>query len=312
MMVTPDHKLVIKTQANQVSKGKIKFELAKDITPQITIPIACNGVNRKKYNNEYRKNWAAFIGIYVAEGSATGTCGGKIQMPGRGYSVYISQSKNSRHLGEIKNLLDKLEYKFRYNGKAFVCSNKKLWEYLYRLGNSSQKYIPREIFNYGTEALKEMWKFMLMGDGWVRNKSGVGTYCTVSKRLFDDTQELLTLLGIPSGVTVRNLDNHKADGKIIKKQPKNGFKTQYWISAKDNKFAGICQSGQNKQKQKYEWIDYSGEVFCVSVPNGTVIVRRNNRVAISGNCDLVRYYLMSNPKYFTGYKDFNPESERVY
>jgi phage terminase large subunit-like protein len=29
-------------------------------------------------------------------------------------------------------------------------------------------------------------------------------------------------------------------------------------------------------------------------------------------CDLVRYYLMSNPKYFTGYKDFKPESEKVY
>ncbi|PIQ90753.1 MAG: hypothetical protein COV71_02895 [Candidatus Omnitrophica bacterium CG11_big_fil_rev_8_21_14_0_20_41_12] len=33
---------------------------------------------------------------------------------------------------------------------------------------------------------------------------------------------------------------------------------------------------------------YNGEVFCVSVPKGLVLVRRNGRVVISGNCMSMR------------------------
>jgi hypothetical protein len=334
MMVTPDHKMVVGTQLSGykgLNSRRIEFRTANQITPQMVIPISCNGVKLKNDAEEklvfdkktlfprsikkslvvLKRDWAAFLGIYISEGSATGTKGGKIQMPGRGYSVYIAQSKNSRHLQEIKDLLYRLPFKFRYNGRFFVCSDKFLWEYLRPLGNSYQKYIPEEFFGYSKETLLEMWKFLVMGDGWSRG-NGVDTYCTVSKRLFDDIQRLLVLSGIPSGITIRKPGNRIVDGSIIKKQPKNGFATQYWISAKINRFAGICKSGQKNQIKNYSLVNYSGEVFCVTVPNGTVVVRRKNRVAISGNCDLDRYFWMSNPKHISGLKSFEPERVKVY
>jgi hypothetical protein len=38
-------------------------------------------------------------------------------------------------------------------------------------------------------------------------------------------------------------------------------------------------------KENNEWVDYKGKVFCVTVPNGLVIVRRNGKVHVSGNCE---------------------------
>jgi thymidylate synthase (FAD) len=35
---------------------------------------------------------------------------------------------------------------------------------------------------------------------------------------------------------------------------------------------------------KEEWVDYTGEIHCATVSTGALIVRRNNKVAVCGNC----------------------------
>jgi len=48
--------------------------------------------NRQKVDDG---DFAEFMGWYLSEGSASGTKGGKIQIPGRGYSIYISQDSQA-------------------------------------------------------------------------------------------------------------------------------------------------------------------------------------------------------------------------
>jgi len=320
MSVTPEHKMMIVTQPTGSNPGQIKFRLAKDIKPQVRIPIACNGIMDEvgiekitigKYVVE-GEDWGKFLGIYLSEGCAAGVNGGKIQIPGRGYSVYISQSKDSKHFNEIKDLLDRLPFHFKYNGKAFVVSCKVLWNKLVSLGNSHTKRFPEEVWSMSRKELLGLWKFLVYGDGWERNRDGTCSYCTISKKLFDDIQAMLTLLGIPSGVTIRK-PSHKTGG-LIKVKPKNGYATQYWITAKLKTVASVCKSGQDNREKQYSFVDYKGEVFCVTVPNGTLVVRRKNRVFLSGNCDLDRYFWMADPKFIVGGKRFDPEQqhERVY
>jgi thymidylate synthase ThyX len=40
----------------------------------------------------------------------------------------------------------------------------------------------------------------------------------------------------------------------------------------------------NKHTQQDQWVDYNGEVFCVSVPNRVLVIRRDDKVALCGNC----------------------------
>jgi hypothetical protein len=46
---------------------------------------------------------------------------------------------------------------------------------------------------------------------------------------------------------------------------------------------------------KFHSVPYSGMVYCASVPNTTLVVRRNGRVAACGNC--LEYFAASGPKY---------------
>ncbi len=40
--------------------------------------------------------------------------------------------------------------------------------------------------------------------------------------------------------------------------------------------------------RNFSFEKYIGKVFCVSVPKGLILVRRNGKVAISGNCMSMR------------------------
>jgi phage terminase large subunit-like protein len=299
IVVTPNHRLVVGKQTHgkrDVSKRKTVMKLAKDLKPQQTLMVGSEGLKNTSKDKVWicdkyieQELWAAFLGIYLSEGCATGTRGGKIQCPGRGYSIYVSQSKDSEWFDTIKTLLSELPFHFKYNGRAFVCSNKSLWQILRPLGHSGQKYFPKEVWKFRPEAMQEMWKFLVIGDGWYHKSNA--HYCTVSERLADDVQRLLTLLGKASSKIEVNRNNPT---KLVK-APKDGFKKQYWITEKNSKFASLCMSGQKKQEPLFKNVPYKGKVYCVSVSNKTIITRRGRSVSITGNC--VRYGVMSGLRY---------------
>ena len=54
-------------------------------------------------------------------------------------------------------------------------------------------------------------------------------------------------------------------------------------------------------------IDYDGKVYCLEMPKGTLIVRRNGRVAISGNCRHAMAYAQ-----LLEYLGLNEEFEKIY
>ena len=62
---------------------------------------------------------------------------------------------------------------------------------------------------------------------------------------------------------------------------------QFCISAKARTKAAISDS---QRKKCYETVSWKGKVYCVSVPNQTLLVRRNGKTVFSGNC--LRYVMM--------------------
>ncbi len=296
--VTPNHRMLTFKQGKN-----LKFRLAKDICRQDTFLIVTNGV---KDSDDYEieiagrkmmvSDWAEFLGWYVAEGSATGTKGGKIQVPGRGYSIYISQSKtaNPEKCLRIEALLDRIGFNWAYRGVSYVISNQSLWEILLPLGNSYDKMLPSNFIEFPKCALAKMWEAMVLGDGW-RKYENTATYATVSPVLANQVTVIMQLLGLAQGlVNWRMLDS----GSRISTTP------LYHIPQRKTRKATVTTKDKRMLVNE---IDYDGMVYCVTVPNGTLIVRRNMTPLVCGNC--LRYAAVSDI-YYVDPKDFKHVKRR--
>ncbi len=216
-------------------------------------------------------DWLKFFGIYLAEGSFDND---KIAKS-HGYRVFITQSKESTRK-EIKEVLDKLPFNYREIESGFVITNKQLWSYVKQFGHCYNKFIPKEIKNLSRDQLQILFDWLVKGDGHVRPLRGIAkvrqmTYYTVSKRLADDVQEIAMKLGYMATITVRQSRVSYIRGrKIMSDVP------QYTV--------GIQQSShyrlrENNIKREY----YRGKVYSCEVKNHTLFVRRNGKVAWSGN-----------------------------
>ena len=125
---------------------------------------------------------------------------------------------------------------------------------------SRNKYLPEWLKNQPQEILEIVFDTMIRGDGWINGK-GYG-YKTISKQLQDDFTEIALKLGYAvtvngDSVSVSNIQKLPT----INKEPSSVF--------------------------------YKGRVYCVSVLNTTILVRRNGKVCWSGNSYKGQKYLNS-------------------
>jgi superfamily II DNA or RNA helicase len=103
-------------------------------------------------------------------------------------------------------------------------------------------------------------------DGWVDSRNSILTYVNTSKRDIDIVQSLCVMNGVPCSVLKYERSNLK-------------HSDFYYIRFLHNKKAII-----NAKRIKKNSMAYSGFVYCVSVPTGNIITRRNNKVCVTGNC----------------------------
>ena len=179
------------------------------------------------------KDWVAFLGLYTAEGSASGVMGWnkffgkgsrdktpvvvaemaasakmdhKYEYPYNNQScpknVSISQSKSSRYYKQIGQLLDKMPIPFSEDGAGFVCRDKGFHEVMFPLGNKYGKKVPDWIKELPREYLQTFIDWYVIGDGWktpgTERQDGA---VTVSRKLADDLQELFLKVGTSASIT---------------------------------------------------------------------------------------------------------------
>lgn len=209
--------------------------------------------NLRKEKRIEMKNWLEFLGYFISEGYAKNDH----------TTVSIAQSgkKHPKEWKKIKSCLDKLPFKYGIDRKQthFVICNVQLNDYLKQLGKSHEKYIPKELKELSKDNLKILLNSLLLGDGW-KDKNGLH-FVTSSKRLRDDIIEISQKIGIPSSF----------------QEYKSKVGNPYWKmklhSSKEIWF----------DKKQSRWINYEGKVYCVEVPNHTILVERNGTLVWSGN-----------------------------
>jgi len=116
-------------------------------------------------------------------------------------------------------------------------------------------------------------KYFLMWYGDQSHKHPLTAFYSSSHKIIDDLQELLLRIGKRSTPSWN-------EAKIS--TLKNGQ------VAHGNKACTLCVSKTNRlcldHRKHIEQDRYKGLVYCATVPNGTLVTRRNGSVLISGNC----------------------------
>lgn len=220
--------------------------------------------------------WLEFLGYYISEGSTT-------WVHHNTYHVGIAQSKNANpdKYAKIEKCLDKISTYWHKNENGFGLTNKQLASYLYKLGKSHDKYIPNDFMNLSQRQLKILFDALLLGDGSICY--AYCTYTTTSKKLSDQIYELGIKCGYTSKLTVREINDSNNTGIIGGREIKfkNGF--IYLLN-----FGGYINKVNNTGTPSIETSNitthnYNGKVYCCTVPNSIIMVRRNGVHIWCGN-----------------------------
>lgn len=200
------------------------------------------------------ETWCEFLGLFLAEGWVRKDR----------HEILIAQMPTSRHLSEIKRILNSTGLHWIYLHHKFSITHRGLAEWLrshtgqYAYG----KHVPQEVKKYAPQLLENLLYGMMLGDGhW--GPQGQRYLTTTSRQLADDTQEIFQKTGVDAWI--RPAD--PPEGSL-------GVRKLYVVRERMYATRGL-PSPQLRE--------YHGNVYCVTVPNGIVYVRRNNKFAWCGN-----------------------------
>lgn len=247
-----------------VGQGNLRTRLAK-----VGMPLTMSG-----------DDFCAFMGMYLSEGWLNH--GEKPVLR----NVFISQRKESKGFEPFRQLLTRILGKEpSYNGIDFIVSRSGLAEYLDQFGDCYHKFIPEVIMNATPKQVRIFWNYFMLGDGHLErprrpHKSGrrgalggIGQrITTTSKRMADQLVELAQKMGLSASLRIRpaSFSPHRIAGN---RNLTVAVAPSYVISLRGSSAMGF----------KISTVPYSGKVYCVTVPNGFLYVRRNGKPAWSGN-----------------------------
>lgn len=204
--------------------------------------------------------WLAFMGIWLSDGFATS-----------GYKVGVAQ-KTPGKTAAIERLLQQLPFTFAMQEDAFCAHSKQLHAYFEQFGKAPEKRVPQYIKGLSPRQIAIFLDWFALGDG-TQMKNGFRIFYTSSKILADDIQELLLKIGRVGVIKQRKgrgtvwIVDHRADAsrpqyEVIERVKKRDS----WIDKRDMKI-----------------VDYNGVVYCATVKNHIMFVRRNGKPYWCGN-----------------------------
>lgn len=286
-MVTPNHNMyceVYRRRSNKNLKNESGFKMyhAEDVKDSFIkikrdciwkgkeqktfkLPLLNTTTWREKqYTKPFNMNdWLEFMGWYLSEGSSG--CYGKNKI----YSSSIRQTQQN-YFNEIIDVCDRLGLSYIvHKGHSIVLNRKQLSRYLMQFGKSHDKYVPDYIKNLPPDQIHIFLTALFKGDGHFINDKELGlkkytkqhqgkfrNYTTYSKRLADDVAELLIKCGY--AVSINKTDKRYTLG-----------------------VSHVCKETRNTQPA--EKINYNGYVYCATVKNHIMLIKRDGKISWSGN-----------------------------
>ena len=166
----------------------------------------------------------------------------------------------------------------------------------------ASKKVPGFIKSWPAGSLEILLDAALRGDGryWEASSKGKSAvYHTTSKQLADDIQEVAIKCGYRASV---NQSDCQPSGNVRTRKPVRYFVYIYDVPVR-------TVSGHHRSVEHYD-----GTVWCVTVPTGFFVVRRNGSAHITGNCEqTINPRLVQNGQHLTYSiaRDFAPDGSLV-
>jgi DNA modification methylase len=285
LLITDNHNMIISENGNNHIKpyneiASNSFSIPRQhngvcdsqYVDKITIPSVTYGLRTKK---EYRNNppidiemndWLKFLGIFLTDGSFT-------YDEKRGiYKVSIYQKKEN-FLNEIEDLLDRLPFNFEYKNSKFeyyTCS-KQLASFLVETKNKNFRTIPDYVFDCSKEQKEILLKWLFYGDGSFNKQNELWKISVCSKTMVNQIGRLLIETGRMFSLYEYQEKKREYNGRLMKS---NHPMTTIQIITKENSFI---------TKEHISSVDYDDNVYCVSVPNKTLLVEKSGQLVWCGN-----------------------------
>jgi DNA-directed RNA polymerase subunit beta' len=211
-------------------------------------------------------DWLEFLGYYIADGHFSKD----------GYYVTISKNKTTKNsyggyvYPKITACLDRMKWPYNPREDKIIISSRQLNEYLSVLGHANDKHVPREFMELSQRQMNILLDALLSCDG---SSFSCVSYSTTSKRLADDVQEIALKAGMAANVTPCLRDGNEAHAD------------RYRVSVIRKKTEPMVNHGHTKSQhvQEEKLVDYDGLVYCCTVPNHVMYVRRNGKACWTGN-----------------------------
>lgn len=181
--------------------------------------------------------------------------------------------KRSRKINYLENLCSKLGLDFyATKNDRYVVSYPGIgeWVKINCLTDQNHKKIPDGYLRLEKDCVYSLFDGLKNSDGTIRRNTW--SYSTTSKILSEQLQAIAALNDLKFTLTeeIRENENHS---------------DVYYLRMSDRIYPRVEISQSTRSRTyKEEWIDYSGEIHCATVSTGALIVRRNGKVAVCGNC----------------------------
>lgn len=254
LLVTPDHNMVA---APRINSGKNNFKLipASDFHLRSHRLRIGGGNWDGKINNP---ELCRLIGFICGDGNVN-----------TGITFHLKKQRKIKFLHTLWPTIT-----VGKNNKYYITKWTPELKYLAQKTYDKNKFrcIPREILdNYDSESLQALIEGYINADGsntWNNGK----TFSTTSRQLFDDLQECALKCGL---VILKNKE-------LAKKKENHNILYRGRIYRERNSTPKIGWTTSSRLKEVND-VDYDGFVYCVTVPNNTLYVRRNGKPLWCGN-----------------------------
>ena len=259
--VTPEHRMIFanKTEDNLE-------QLAKDFNPSFSKQYYCSGYKTSGNLTELSPLEQLLI-AYQADGSLSTDVLRTGERSGTKSVVFYL--KKERKVNRLESILSKLDFSYSKNisvTSGYTSFNIKIPLEFIELFTKDFDWvdISEATYIWADHFLQELVHW----DGYLKNKEDLTNlyYSNTNKKAVDVVQTLAVLGGYSAHMSTQE-DNRKETYSDIYRL----------FLHKDNLVR--CTGSNNK-----EITEYSGNIYCVTVPSGMILVRKNNKVIVSGNC----------------------------
>jgi DNA polymerase I-like protein with 3'-5' exonuclease and polymerase domains len=248
---TPDHRFLVSTDPKQSYKSLP----ASDLHQWLCVPQAGNYVGGTQH---YTKEEITLITAIQADGSVVkrrnGLCLIDMSFSKERKVERLSAALDS--IGILYQRKDTITVLKRANGADYELTRKRIRFYV------PERYAIKRwgsfLLDWDKQSLETLAKEVWNWDGCASRQT---QYCSKHKTDADWIQTIQVLTGHRSKVR-----EYKREGR------------SYWIvDSQGNQHGWLSRL---KQKE----IPFTGEVFCATMPKDTLIIRHNNRVMVTNNC----------------------------